>query len=144
MTTMKAPSLNNLKTSFKGCITDKEALQIRAIVHAVDGDLEAVIMDAGNLPATQKWARSCHNNPFSNRGWRRTMMMSALSELLHGFDAESLYAKGQDKNDAGEWPRYIYVNRGDTYAATLIMDRDQNRVFIGCWGDLAERGLLAE
>ena len=35
-----------------------------------------------------------------------------------------------------------YLNAGDPYAATLIFCGD--RMTVGCWGDLAERGYIAD
>jgi hypothetical protein len=35
-------------------------------------------------------------------------------------------------------PPYEYLNAGDTYAATLIFDRDKDRLFISSWGDVVE------
>jgi hypothetical protein len=150
---MKAPSVKKLVEAFGGSnravVDAKAAKLIRKVIHAADDryELEDLItapgMSVSPFPVTDAWARKCYSNPFTSQGWRETMMMSALSEIVGGFGEESLHGKGQDKYGTA-WPRYRYVNMGDTYATTLILNTDTGSVTIGCWGDLAERGLLAE
>ena len=147
---MRAPSVKKLVEAFRGsnhaAVDNKAARLIREVIHAA-GDryaLEDMITAPDSpFPVTRKWARDCFSNPFTSQGWRETMMMSALSELIGGFGEESSRGKGQDRHGAA-WPRYRYVNVGESYASTLILNTDTGNVRIGCWGDLAERGLLAE
>lgn len=146
---MKAPSVKKLIEAFRGSnhadVDNKKARLIREVIHAASDRyaLEDLVMAQDSpFPVTRKWAHGSFSNPFTSQGWRETMMMSALSELIGGFGEESSHGKGQDRHTA--WPRYRYVNVGESYAATLILNADTGIVKIGCWGDLAERGLLAE
>lgn len=146
---MKAPSVKKLVEAFnsnRAVVDAKAARLIRKVIHAADDryELEDLITAPDSpFPVTRKWAHDCYSNPFTSQGWRETMMMSALSEIVGGFGEESLHGKGQDKYGTA-WPRYRYVNVGESYAATLILNADTGSVTIGCWADLAERGLLAE
>lgn len=53
---------------------------------------------------------------------------------LRTFDVEFL---GQHKR-SGKW--VYYCNAGDAYATTILFAGD--RMFVGCWGDLVEKGLI--
>ena len=147
---MKAPSVKKLVEAFRGSnhadVDNKTARLIREVIHAASDRYaleDLVTAHDSPFPVTRKWAHDCFSNPFTSQGWRETMMMSALSELIGGFGEESSHGKGQDRHGTA-WPRYRYVNVGESYAATLILNADTGIVKIGCWGDLAERGLLAE
>jgi hypothetical protein len=126
------PSIKTLCASFP--ITKDDAKLIRTLytVSVFPLKLENIIME-GDFPTTQAWARSCYNNPFGSQHWRDTMALSAISEIIGGYGIESLHHKSQTDM---EQPRYQYVNKGDTYAKTLIVDCDKDRLFVGCWGDL--------
>ena len=53
--------------------------------------------------------------------------MEGLSKLGDFQGVESLYP---------DRPEVFYCNAGDTYAATLIFNRETAQVRLGCWGDL--------
>jgi hypothetical protein len=55
------------------------------------------------------------------------MALKLADEYMDGHGVESLYP---------EYPLFFYVNKGDTYSATLCYDGD--KFFIGSWGDWVE------
>ena len=58
-------------------------------------------------------------------------MMEEANELLYGHGVEYIRSRN------GKVDVY-YVNRGDTYSTTLLLDIGQDRVKIGSWGDIVE------
>lgn len=48
------------------------------------------------------------------------------------------YWSGGSRTSAGA-PPYEYLDAGDPYTPTLIYKRDTDNLYIGCWGDIAER-----
>jgi len=86
-----------------------------------------------DLAPTARWARRCYSDPMNSRMWRRTMVMSALNDLFEGFGVEALQDHVDDMS-----PRYEYVNAGDVYAPTLILDREKDVVFICDVGTIVE------
>ncbi len=61
--------------------------------------------------------------------------LKRADELLEGFGVE--HVGGVDMRSG---PPYLYVNFGDSYAATIAWSRDNNKVFVakGGWAELAE------
>ncbi len=69
-------------------------------------------------------------------GWRdggisSRGMMEAADELLQGHGIEYL-------ESVNERARAYYVNMGDTYSATLILDIPRDRIWATTWGDWLE------
>ena len=130
---MKAPSAKTLLSKFKQ-LSAEDAKLIRAIAAAsADGDDLKKLIDA-RVPATASYVRSMHSDPYRSKLWRTTVALHAMNEVLGTHGVEGL---GPPRG--GDYaPPYEYLNTGDTYAATLIYDRDRDRLFVGSWGDIAE------
>jgi hypothetical protein len=130
---MRAPSVKTLTADFK--IGSDEAKLIRSIAAAADdGERLKTLVDA-KVPGTSSYVRSMHSDPYRSRLWRTTVALHAMNEVMgtHGVE-------GLGPRRGGDYaPRYEYLNAGDTYAATLIYDRDGDRLFVGTWGDLVEK-----
>lgn len=84
-----------------------------------------------HFPATDKWARSCYN-PLPATDAK----LSALNELLGLFGVECI---------RGEvWSSYYYdnvaeyLNTGESYTATLILDHRRGKWILSSWGDFVE------
>lgn len=60
--------------------------------------------------------------------------MEALNEVAETHGVEALWAPSDT-----HWPSYEYLNTGDTYAPTLIYNRENTTVRVGSWGDLVEK-----
>lgn len=85
-----------------------------------------------HFPATDKWSRSCCN-PLPAKDCK----LSALNELLGMFGAEAV-------REECAWDRYYgdcvaeYLNTGDSYAATLVLDHQRGKWLLTTWGDFVE------
>lgn len=127
----KAPSAKKLQEAFQ--IDSKQANLVRAFAQATD-DSEKLEELVEKVPATERYVRSLYNDPYDSKIWRVTVAMHAINEILEGHGVEGL-GEGRPGDYA---PPYEYINMGDTYATTLIYDRDSDRLFIGSWGDVVE------
>jgi hypothetical protein len=75
--------------------------------------------------------------PEVKRAWREDGIALALDAINHMVDANGVEALGPV--DMHEGPPFLYLNMGDPYVATLIYDRDRDLLFVGNWGDIAEK-----
>lgn len=128
---MRAPSAKALTSAFRD-LTPEKARLIRKIAKATDANLEETIEKC--CPETQTYVRSLHSSPFNSHMWRVTVALHAINDILETHGVEAL---GPQHSVSA--PPYEYLNTGDTYATTLIYKRDTDNLFIGNWGDIAER-----
>jgi hypothetical protein len=130
---MKAPSAKALLSAFR--LSAEDAKLIRALAAAAaDGEKLKALVDK-RVPGTEIYVRSLHSDPYYSRLWRNTVALHAMDKIMGTHGVEGLGP--QRRGDYA--PAYEYLNTGDTYAATLIYDRDRDRLFVGNWGDLVER-----
>jgi hypothetical protein len=131
---MTAPSLKKLQETFG--LSDRDASLLRQLVACRDdGDaLRSLIED--RCPATYQYARSCYSDPFDSELWRTTLVLHAIDCILETHGVEPL---GPTDPRDGYAPAYEYCNMGDPYETTLMYSRRSDRLYIGCWGNLAER-----
>jgi hypothetical protein len=62
-------------------------------------------------------------------------MLKEADRILQGFGIEYIRSARDDVYDAhGAY----YVNQGDTYVPTILLDLDRNRVWATSWGDWVE------
>ncbi|MBK6906321.1 MAG: hypothetical protein IPH08_04130 [Rhodocyclaceae bacterium] len=64
-------------------------------------------------------------------------LFARLDSMANTHGVECIWTDGR-QDDSRYGPRYLYLNTGDTYADTLLVDRDTGRVWVGSWGDLVE------
>ena len=131
---MISPTQKSLKTTFK--LDSKQARLIKDL--CASRDVVSILRGLINAkcPATAEYASQCrHIGPYDSRMWRTTLVLHAVDHILGTCGVEAL---GYTDNP-GYAPDYEYLNAGDTYATTLIYKRETDRLFIGCWGDIAER-----
>lgn len=76
-------------------------------------------------PQTAKWCNQCHNPPSDQE-----LILSALNETIGGFGIESIDDSGEHLAD--------YVNTGDTYSATIVLDSETGEFLLTTWGDFHE------
>jgi hypothetical protein len=62
-------------------------------------------------------------------------MLEAADKILEGFGIE--YIRTEKDDQYGAHGAY-YVNMGDTYVPTILLDLDRNRVWATSWGDWVE------
>ncbi len=128
---MRAPSEKKLVEAFRD-LTPKNAKLIRAFARAED-DPEKLEELVEKVPATDAYVRSLYSSPYNSGMWRVTVALHAINELVDGYGVEPL-----GPVDTRYGPPYEYINMGDTYATTLIYDRDKDELFIGDWGSIVE------
>lgn len=85
------------------------------------------------FPQTCEWIGQCYNRPRANE-----IQIEALNELLDGYGVEAIeheeiYVDRYHGNIVAS-----YVNVGETYAPTLILDHIKNRWLVCSWGDFYE------
>lgn len=62
-------------------------------------------------------------------------LLEGVNEILEGFGVEYIRSEKDDQYNAhGAY----YVNLGDTYVPTILLDLDRNRVWATSWGDWVE------
>ena len=61
-------------------------------------------------------------------------LMYALNEILEGYGVEPIWGSESDTQPIAE-----YVNMGDTYNTTLLLDYDKDRVVLTSLGDWVEK-----
>lgn len=77
----------------------------------------------------------------ATRGWDRNERILREADIaIGGHGVENIWDKRLgDPNGCWGYPRWAYINMGDTYAATLLYDYTTRTFRVGCWGDVAER-----
>lgn len=89
--------------------------------------------DPESHPACQDWKRQCYNWPPAHS----EMVLCAANRMLGGFGDEPI-------RDHDFWDSYhcdiraAYVNLGDIYATTLLVDHDSGEFMVMSWGDFVE------
>lgn len=129
---MRAPSEKKLLEAFRD-LSKKDAKLIRKFAKAED-DPEELEELVEKVPATEAYVRSMYSDPYRSGIWRVTVVLHAINEIVGGYGVEGL-GPGRSGDQA---PPYEYINFGDTYATTLIYDRDKDRLYIGDWGSIVE------
>lgn len=120
--------MNTAKIASHLDISPRKAATVLAIIR---GQLDP-LKYPGHFPATTKWANSCYN-PLPAKDCK----LSALNELLGMFGVEAV-------RDENTWDRYYgdvvaeYLNTGDSYAATLVLDHQRGKWLLTSWGDFVE------
>lgn len=104
-------------------VTEETAAQVLAVMRG-----EKPVED---FKSVQEWVHLCYHRPSSAE-----LKMCAINELLNGHGVESVFS------DGNVWPDFSYVNMGDTYIETMILEqhgeRNNGKWRVGCWGDLVE------
>lgn len=83
--------------------------------------------DPLDILATQEWVNSCYSMP-------KTLELKAhaINELIGGYGVEAIWG------DDCFWPDVDYINMGDTYNTTILLDRVRNTWSVTTLGDWVE------
>lgn len=76
-----------------------------------------------------KWEIRCANPLGYNE-----RLMCALDEILEGYGVEPIWSEDDELIPTAE-----YVNMGDTYVTTLLLNRVTGSIQITSWGDWVEK-----
>jgi len=85
------------------------------------------------FPKTNSWVKCCYNLPKLNE-----IRLEAISEVIGGFGTEAIEVEGFFH------PYYrnlgaSYVNTGDTYSPTILLDHIKQVWKLTTWGDWIEK-----
>jgi hypothetical protein len=127
---MRAPGLKALQEQLG--LSPEKAKLIRRLAEAVD-DAKALETLVSLCPKTMAYVNRMHSDPYRSSMWRRTVMLTAMDEVMETYGVEPLGPVGMSG------PPYEYLNAGDTYNATLIYKKKTDTLTIGSWGDIAEK-----
>ncbi len=115
-------------------ISARQAALVLAIIR---GQLEPLNYPK-HFPATEKWANSCYNPlPAKDR------KLSALNELLGMHGVEPIRSEGAWDNYYGDCVAE-YLNTGDSYAATVLLDHQRGKWMLTTYGDYVEAMEIVE
>lgn len=64
------------------------------------------------------------------KGSKAKALLGIVNTLLDAHGVESLYP---------DYPEIYYVNLGDTYDTTLLLNVATGNLYVGAWGDYVER-----
>ena len=78
------------------------------------------------------WIRQCYHYPRES-----DRIMEALNSVLDGHGVESIQGRKWLDNYHGDHCA-CYVNMGDTYDATILLDYDTGNYRLTTWGDYVE------
>lgn len=109
------PSVKSINTAFPG-----KGAEIRALLERRRKTYD--------YASVQKLMAECHHKP--DYQYR---LETALNEIAGTYGAEATFS-----TDSCTRPAAVYLNTGDTYAATLLYDVDRNRWYVTSWGDWVE------
>ena len=131
---MISPQLKRLRETFD--LDAAQAKLIKQLCAARDSAEKLAHIIENHCPDTAAYAGGCHRSPYHSQMWRTTLVLHAIDCILGTHGVEALDPDGVY---CVHPPAYEYCNTGDTYATTLIYKRETDRLFVGCWGAIAER-----
>lgn len=85
------------------------------------------------FPKTCRWVDQCYNAPR-----RSEIKLAALDEILGTYGAEALRIEGAWVDRFYGDIVATYLNTGDTYAPTLLLDHESSVWKLTSWGDFYE------
>lgn len=135
---MRAPSVKRLCAAFRD-LEPKGARLIRKLAHAAD-DREGLysLLNSEELRAFAPRRCEVEDYDLRRHSLRVERVLEAIDQIVGTCGVEALGSQDSDAWESG-WPRWEYLNAGDTYATTLIYWRDSDALRLGCWGDIVER-----
>ena len=106
-------------------VGEEEAKRALFILGADEDELDALLLEMG--------AMSCVRYRYRDT----EQQLWALDSVLGGYGVESV--EGSEWIDSYYQEHgLMYVNKGETYAATVCFDTDQQEFFVGSWGSWVE------
>jgi len=84
------------------------------------------------FPLTTRWIGSCYHYPR-----KQEIKLEALNELLGGYGVEHIRLEDSYDPFYGDCAA-SYINLGETYTPTLLLDHQQNRWRLIDWGSWYE------
>lgn len=97
----------------------------------VQGLIEGTI-NPQDYQSVEAWVRKCWNMPSASE-----LIMCALNEVLNGYGVEAVRGRYVDRYHQDI--QASYVNMGDTYDLTILLDHETGKFVVTCLGDWFER-----
>jgi hypothetical protein len=79
----------------------------------------------------ESWVRRCYNDPSDNE-----LIMESINEETGGFGVEAI--RGRHVDNYHYDIQATYVNQGDTYDLTILLDHETGNFVLTSWGDWVE------
>jgi len=95
------------------------------------------IKDCREHPAVVQWAEQCYHDPRESPQAYAECLMCALNAVLDGYGVEAIRGRYVDRYHQDI--QAVYINFGDSYDLTLLLDHETDRVLVTSFGDWVER-----
>ena len=115
----RLPSLDRLRSAFG----HDKGLEVRKLL---DGRKDPMDYDA-----VSDWVNRCYNRPSDDE-----LVFEALNSVLGMYGEEAIEGRWVDRYH-GEI-QAVYLNTGDKYAMTLLLDHETGHVHLTSWRDWVE------
>lgn len=116
--------------------TSKSTLRLKTLFGEQKGQIIADIIEGKRSPedfaSVQRWIAQCYHPPR-----KAELKLEAINEVLEGHGVEAL--RGRHVDNFHYDVQACYVNMGDTYAPTVLLDHEELRWHFTSWGDWIER-----
>ena len=113
---MRAPSVKTLLQ----ITTEEKAKEIRELLQKK--------RKTTDYASVREWESKCYHRPsYCAR------LMCALNEIIGGYGLEIITKRGGV-------PVFEFINMGDPYTATIILNLHKQSFHVACWGDIVEKG----
>ena len=93
--------------------------------------------DCREHPAVVAWANQCYHDPRSSSRAYPECLLLAINAVLEGHGTEPIEGRYVDRYHQNVQAEY--VNMGDTYNTTILIDHETDRMLITSWGDWVEK-----
>ena len=96
----------------------------QTVLDLVEGRQKFKTLDPARIPNTLKWIGKCYHEPRL-----ADKKLEACNEFMRGHGIEGITPEGQ------VYPVAAFVNQGDAYALTVLLDIEENELLLTSWGD---------
>ena len=124
---MKAAKL----LEFIPSVTEEDA-KLACKLMCVSDPSTVIEANSDRFKKTLSWTGSCYNPPGNDE-----LVMQALDELLGMCGVEPIRTEEWIDSYHGDI-RAVYLNTGDTYAGTIVLDHKKCRYMLTTYGDYVE------
>ena len=115
-------------TEFQTLVYENFPDRAYEIINLVSGHGDPEIYDSVRF-----WVNQCYNKPSHEE-----MVMCALNEILEGYGVEAIRDEDAWIDNFHMDIVAVYVNMGDTYTTTILLDHEENKYIITSYGDWIE------
>jgi hypothetical protein len=114
-----APSIKTLNRYFD----PETAKQVRGLITGK--------IDPETIEAVSNWVGQCYHRPSDDE-----LIMAALNAVIGGYGTEVV--RGRYVDNYHQDIQASYINTGDTYSTTILLDHETGNYQVTTWGDWFE------